>query len=172
MIKDASAFALSSLCLYMKIEGARGNKEVMSTSCVRATMPTHVEDSVLDHICRDASVDACDHHPNICESVRQYCGEIGSKLTFVRSMAWSSSSLLCWRSGGSFLWSHCEKNVDDMVDKFRRFERGTEQQSLELMLLRKQRGRASKERAIRARGLSATYISDSGPCDLGCSPLK
>lgn len=107
----------------MKIEGARGNKEVMSTSCVRATMPTHVEDSVLDHICRDASVDACDHHPNIRESVRQYCGEIGSKLTFVRSMAWSSSSLLCWRSGGSFLWSHWEKNVDDMVDKFRRFER-------------------------------------------------
>lgn len=35
------------------------------------------------------------------------------------------------------------------------------------MLLCKPRGRASEERAIRARGLSATYISDSGPCDLG-----
>lgn len=117
MIKDASAFALSSLCLFMKIEGARGNKEVMSTSCVRATMSTHVEDSVLDHIYRNASVDACDHRPNLWESLRQECGEIGSNFTFVRSMAWSSSSLLCWRSGGSFLWSHCEKNADEMFDK-------------------------------------------------------
>lgn len=71
VIKDASAFALSSLCLFMKIEGARGNKEIMSTSCVRATMPTHVEDSVLDHICRNASVDACDHHADLWKSLRQ-----------------------------------------------------------------------------------------------------
>lgn len=137
----------------MKIEGARGNNDVMSTSCVRATMPTHVEDSVLDHICRNASVDACDHHPNLWESLRQYCGEIGSNFTFVRSMAWGSSSLLCWSSGGSFLWSHCGKNVDEMFDKFRRFERGSKQQSLELMLLCKQRGRASKERAISGAGV-------------------
>lgn len=124
----------------------------MSTSCVRATTPTHVEDSILDHIYRDASVDACEHLPNFWESLRQCCGEIGSNFTFIRSMAWSSSSLLCWRSGGSFLWSHCEKNIDEMVDKLKRFERGTKQQSLELMLLRKKRGGASKERAVRARG--------------------
>ena len=93
----------------MGIDGARGSKEVMSTSFMRATTPTHVEDSIFDHICRNASVDACDHYPDCYESLRQYGGDVGSNFTFVRRMTGGRRSLLCWRSGGSFLWSHCEK---------------------------------------------------------------